>query len=347
MIFHFLFLGNISVFLTVKNGFLSVSRELPNIGKFNSKTYFDKFNPDFNFPQENNFSSGIVISENDLPIQIHGNTEKINNILQTLKFVSTDNYKEYGFIYINIVNDKSNENVTSFTQNQNDNVDYTIRVYISPINHPLEIIFVNAEKGIFYGNLDLHYNVDSEDICLNQSTFHQNNGNSSKYHLVDDNVLMTDINNIIDNDNNNNDNNDNNNNNYYSQIDVIQIDYNQQFQIGKNIQITDIDITQKNGHKLKYLVSLSTKYGNLKIQNADYIVFFRNISNAKLLNGNNDHSEFEDFNNGKLKSVVFRGTFFNIQNALQSTVYTPILNWFGVDVISINIIDLGNSSVII
>ena len=291
-----------------------------------------------------------------MPVEIYGNAEKLNGILRTLKFVSTDNYEEYGFIYIKIIDNSYDKNVADFSQN--DRTEYIIRVFISPINHPPEIFFVNTESGIFYGNLDMYDNVDGEGDYLNARSLHQNNGSRSKINESNskNNFKKTDNGDVGMSKNSNNDNGDDSDitSNYddtnttpRSSVDVMQIKQNQQFQIGENIQITDVDIAQKNGNKLTYLVSLSTKYGKLKIQNTDYVDFFPDMSTAKILNGKKDHFEFEDFNNGNSKSVVFSGNFFNVQNALKSAGYTPILNWIGVDIIEISIIDLGNSSPIL
>jgi len=94
-------------------------------------------------------------------------------------------------------------------------------------------------------------------------------------------------------------------------------------------------------------ISLSVTHGLLFFQSINSVIFLKDSKQlSSILHTGyfeSDSSTYGRFNNRHgVTEVYIYGSYFQIQELLQSTIYTPNKDWFGIDLLTITINDLGN-----
>ena len=123
-------------------------------------------------------------------------------------------------------------------------------------------------------------------------------------------------------------------------VGVLHLLENAAFSIGEHFSVTDPDLADGSDLSMNTMVfaSIQASHGTVSFGLLSGIQFFTNQSIAL---GLDDHFKGVDVDLHNGRGMYMKGFFADVKQTILSAVYTPDANWYGVDMLILNVNDLG------
>jgi hypothetical protein len=131
----------------------------------------------------------------------------------------------------------------------------------------------------------------------------------------------------------------------YTSVGVIRLKEDTTYPIGSSFSISDPDFSFdiERLPQDPVFVSLEVMYGIIHLTGTSGLIFYPNISVG--ISGGGSGEGGSSFRISQDQNAYFSGAYNDVVNAVESAIYIPNKDFYGVDILTIYINDLGKSSI--
>jgi hypothetical protein len=299
--------GDISISLSVLFGTISINRNILNEGDISTQTF--EFPPRL-INESVGINRGEIVGRGDY-LQITGDVWSVNRILQTLSYCSPPNGNGYDFIVLSAW-----DNGNSGIGFSNETITFVLQVNIIAQNDPPVISINGTELGLLYDNSSVwEVGVVStpENVALKLGDYFQiSDPDFNASNIIGDLYELNELNEI---------------NGQHYPTPLVQ-----------SLLSRDVFSSEM------FFVSLSVQHGAISLATKHNLFFLPNKAEIQWVIDGWSLANISQYSAGQQsnREVNFFGNYFDVIYAAASAVYTPDQDWFGVDLCTIIVNDMGN-----